>query len=126
STARRCIRADGIVAPAAASRAGTGAGLRPRANVRATFGMGEHIAGRCYSCAPNRPSGGSVTTPSTRAASADLPEPTADVRGLFVPFLCFFLSGASGLVFEVIWTRKLALVFGASTPAISTVLSAFM
>src|SRR5690606_36668446 len=67
-----------------------------------------------------------VTTPSTRAASADLPEPTADVRGLFVPFLCFFLSGASGLVFEVIWTRKLALVFGASTPAISTVLSAFM
>lgn len=43
-----------------------------------------------------------------------------------VPFLCFFLSGASGLVFEVIWTRKLALVFGASTPAISTVLTAFM
>jgi hypothetical protein len=43
-----------------------------------------------------------------------------------VPFLCFFLSGASGLVFEVIWTRMLTLVFGASTPAISTVLSAFM
>jgi spermidine synthase len=29
-------------------------------------------------------------------------------------------------VFEVIWTRMLTLVFGASTPAISTVLSAFM
>ncbi len=43
-----------------------------------------------------------------------------------IPFLCFFLSGASSLVFEVIWTRKLTLVFGASTPAISTVLSAFM
>ncbi|MBL8681076.1 MAG: fused MFS/spermidine synthase [Myxococcales bacterium] len=43
-----------------------------------------------------------------------------------VPFVCFFLSGASSLVFEVIWTRKLTLVFGASTPAISTVLSAFM
>jgi spermidine synthase len=43
-----------------------------------------------------------------------------------VPFVCFFLSGASSLIFEVIWTRKLTLVFGASTPAISTVLSAFM
>jgi spermidine synthase len=47
-------------------------------------------------------------------------------QALLVPFLCFFLSGASGLVFEVIWTRMLTLVFGASTPAISTVLSAFM
>jgi spermidine synthase len=43
-----------------------------------------------------------------------------------IPFVCFFLSGASSLIFEVIWTRKLTLVFGASTPAISTVLSAFM
>ncbi|MDP3276058.1 MAG: fused MFS/spermidine synthase [Deltaproteobacteria bacterium] len=43
-----------------------------------------------------------------------------------VPFVCFFLSGASSLIFEVIWTRKLTLLFGASTPAISTVLSAFM
>ncbi len=48
------------------------------------------------------------------------------MQGLLVPFVCFFLSGASGLVFEVIWTRMLTLVFGASTPAISTVLSAFM
>lgn len=50
----------------------------------------------------------------------------AGLRALLVPFACFFLSGASGLVFEVIWTRMLTLVFGASTPAISTVLSAFM
>ena len=55
--------------------------------------------------------------PATRASS---------LQALVVPFLCFFLSGASGLVFEVIWTRMLTLVFGASTPAISTVLSAFM
>src|SRR5438477_9157285 len=40
--------------------------------------------------------------------------------------LCFFLSGASGLVFEVVWTRELGLVFGSTTLAISTVLSVFM
>src|SRR5690348_6626890 len=45
---------------------------------------------------------------------------------LWIPFLCFFLSGASGLVFEVIWTRKFTLVLGATTPAISTVLTLFM
>src|SRR5436190_5297768 len=40
--------------------------------------------------------------------------------------LCFFLSGVSGLVFEVVWTRELGLVFGSTTLAISTVLSVFM
>ncbi len=43
-----------------------------------------------------------------------------------VAILCFFMSGASGLVFEVIWTRMFSLVFGATTLAISTVLTAFM
>src|SRR5215468_5432983 len=40
--------------------------------------------------------------------------------------LCFFASGFSGLVYQVIWVRELALVFGATTFAISTVLTAFM
>jgi spermidine synthase len=39
---------------------------------------------------------------------------------------CFFLSGASGLVFEEVWTRELTLVFGSTTLAVSTVLSVFM
>jgi spermidine synthase len=39
---------------------------------------------------------------------------------------CFFLSGASSLVFEQVWTRELTLVFGSTTLAISTVLSVFM
>jgi spermidine synthase len=43
-----------------------------------------------------------------------------------VAVICFFLSGASGLVFEVIWTRMFSLVFGATTLAISAVLTAFM
>jgi len=40
--------------------------------------------------------------------------------------LCFFLSGATALIYEVVWTRMLILVFGATTFAISTVLTAFM
>ncbi len=39
---------------------------------------------------------------------------------------CFLLSGASSLVFELLWTRELTLVFGATIPAISTVLGVFM
>lgn len=38
----------------------------------------------------------------------------------------FFVSGATGLVYQTIWGRHLHLVFGTSTFAISTVLSAFM
>lgn len=38
----------------------------------------------------------------------------------------FFLSGATGLVYEVAWTRMLTLVFGHTVHAVSTVLAAFM
>jgi spermidine synthase len=40
--------------------------------------------------------------------------------------ICFFLSGAAGLVLEEVWTRELTLVFGSTTLALSTVLSVFM
>jgi spermidine synthase len=39
---------------------------------------------------------------------------------------CFFLSGATGLIYEVLWARMLGLVFGGTTLAVSTVLAAFM
>ncbi len=39
---------------------------------------------------------------------------------------CFLLSGATGLIYEVLWVRMLGLVFGATTLAVSTVLAAFM
>src|SRR2546421_6299825 len=39
---------------------------------------------------------------------------------------CFVLSGATGLIYEVLWVRMLGLVFGATTLAVSTVLAAFM
>lgn len=40
--------------------------------------------------------------------------------------ICFFFSGAAGLVLEEVWTRELTLVFGSTTLALSTVLSVFM
>jgi spermidine synthase len=38
----------------------------------------------------------------------------------------FFASGSSGLIYEVVWTRLLTLVFGDTVLAVSTVLAAFM
>ena len=43
-----------------------------------------------------------------------------------IVWIIFLLSGASGLVYEVVWTRQLTLVFGSTVFAISTVLTAFM
>ena len=41
-------------------------------------------------------------------------------------YLLFLFSGFTGLVYEVLWTRMFALVFGVTTFAISTVLATFM
>jgi len=41
-------------------------------------------------------------------------------------YLCFFLSGATALVFEVLWSRQFVTVFGNSSYAISIVLCAYM
>lgn len=56
-----------------------------------------------------------------RAASA--PDAARLPRALF---LLFFLSGAAGLVYQVVWTRMLTLVFGATVYAVSAVLTVFM
>ena len=49
-------------------------------------------------------------------------------RGLTraVMLALFFLSGVSGLVYQLVWTRMLVLVFGNTLLATSTVLSSFM
>lgn len=52
-------------------------------------------------------------------------EPTRR-RELVVPAVLFFLSGATGLVFEVVFGRLLKHVFGSTAYATSTVLAAFM
>ena len=64
------------------------------------------------------------------AASATLSEANSirsDPRkSLLLIAVCFTLSGAAGLIYEVLWMRMLGLVFGATTIAISVVLAAFM
>jgi predicted membrane-bound spermidine synthase/tetratricopeptide (TPR) repeat protein len=45
---------------------------------------------------------------------------------LLVGLFCFFVSGAAGLIYQVVWTRMLTQIFGNTTYAIATVLSAFM
>src|SRR5256885_14663519 len=47
-------------------------------------------------------------------------------QSLWLIAVCFVLSGATGLIYEVLWARMLGLVFGATTFAISAVLAAFM
>jgi spermidine synthase len=41
-------------------------------------------------------------------------------------FVCFFLSGAAALIYEVVWMRMLTQIFGSSAYAVATVLAAFM
>lgn len=54
------------------------------------------------------------------------PAKTYSVRTLKLVAVCFLLSGATGLIYEVLWARMLGLVFGVTTLAISAVLAAFM
>ena len=48
------------------------------------------------------------------------------LRSVRFLYFIFFLSGAGGLVYEVIWVRLTGLVFGNTAHAIATVLGAFM
>ncbi|MBI3556789.1 MAG: hypothetical protein HY074_11040, partial [Deltaproteobacteria bacterium] len=43
-----------------------------------------------------------------------------------VSFVVFFISGFCGLLYEIVWLRQALLAFGAITPMISVVVSAFM
>lgn len=56
---------------------------------------------------------------------SDNPDSRIGLRLLFVVFVFFFISGACGLLYQVVWTRKLVLLFGTTSYAVSTVLSVF-
>ena len=62
------------------------------------------------------------SVPAGRESAAPLRRP--DIRIIILTF--FFLSGATGLIYEVVWNRMLMLVFGATVFAVATVLTAFM
>ncbi len=53
-------------------------------------------------------------------------EMTMPIAFLMLIYLMFLLSGAAGLIYEVIWFRSLSLIFGGSHLAVATVLSVFM
>ncbi|MBD3336175.1 MAG: hypothetical protein GF355_11730 [Candidatus Eisenbacteria bacterium] len=57
-----------------------------------------------------------------------MPRPPRPVQGrLIIPIaVMFFLSGAASLLYEVVWFRRLHLVFGVSVFAIGAVVAAFM
>src|ERR1041384_7822707 len=61
----------------------------------------------------------------TVASDATIPAHYSS-KTLRIVAACFILSGATGLIYEVLWARMLGLVFGATTLAVSTVLAAFM
>ena len=63
---------------------------------------------------------------ATLAPVQSIPTHSYPPRILQLVATCFFLSGATGLIYEVLWARMLGLVFGATTLAVSTVLAAFM
>jgi spermidine synthase len=55
-----------------------------------------------------------------------MPDPLS--RRFVLPglLLCFFFSGAAGLICQVVWTKALGLIFGHTAYAVATVLAVFM
>ncbi|MBM4081671.1 MAG: hypothetical protein FJ278_18350, partial [Planctomycetes bacterium] len=63
-------------------------------------------------------------TPANPAATAD--PLRAHARTKSIVFAFFFLSGACGLIYEVVWMRLLGLLMGHTVHSVTTVLTAFM
>jgi spermidine synthase len=61
-----------------------------------------------------------VATSPSRPASQTAPSLRGVVLALFVA------SGAAGLIYQVVWSRELVLVFGNTTQAVATIVTAFM
>jgi spermidine synthase len=61
-----------------------------------------------------------VATSPPRPASRAAPSLRGAVLALFVA------SGAAGLIYQVVWSRELVLVFGNTTQAVATIVTAFM
>src|SRR5438874_7403985 len=60
--------------------------------------------------------------------SAEIPAAVRSLRETLLLWLqlCFFLSGAAGLIDEVVWTKTLGQLFGYSSYAVATVIAVFM
>jgi spermidine synthase len=64
--------------------------------------------------------------PVAVATSPPLPasRATPSLRGVVLAL--FVASGAAGLIYQVVWSRELVLVFGNTTQAVATIVTAFM
>jgi spermidine synthase len=60
-----------------------------------------------------------ATSPSRPGSRA-----TPSLRGVVLAL--FVASGAAGLIYQVVWSRQLVLVFGNTTQAVATIVTAFM
>ena len=60
--------------------------------------------------------------PNGTRAMSQVMEIRTVVRNIYA---CFFITGAVSLVYQVLWLRKLLLVFGSTVHAVSTVLTVF-
>jgi len=58
-----------------------------------------------------------------RSGTVEVPRPAIDRRTAVL--LIFLLSGAAGLMYEVVWARQLVLVFGNTTQAVSAILTGY-
>ncbi|MCK5557647.1 MAG: fused MFS/spermidine synthase, partial [Candidatus Hydrogenedentes bacterium] len=65
------------------------------------------------------------TTDSARQSLLHRPTRVSDAAALTCVLLFFLVSGACALLYEVVWTRKLVLLFGTTAYAVSTVLAVY-
>jgi spermidine synthase len=69
---------------------------------------------------------GAKSLGSRKPAASARAEATPLRRARLIAFALFFLSGACGLVYQVVWVRVLTHVFGTTATAVGVVLAAFM
>ncbi|HWF13908.1 MAG TPA: fused MFS/spermidine synthase [Candidatus Acidoferrales bacterium] len=55
-----------------------------------------------------------------------MPERSLRQNLFSITLVCFFLSGAAGLIDQVVWSKALGLIFGHTAYAVATVLAVFM
>src|ERR1700689_3559568 len=67
-----------------------------------------------------------LTQNGVSTMQSSIPRPAPVRLTLAAVLICFFLSGAAGLIYQVAWGKALGLVFGHKAYAIATVLAVFM
>jgi spermidine synthase len=68
-----------------------------------------------------------LTPPNAQTTMRPAMPESPSRRNLFaVTLVCFFLSGAAGLIDQVVWSKALGLIYGHTAYAVATVLAVFM